>query len=302
MARSVPASTWPVALPEFIPARPVHLAIPVPDLDPDIAFWRVVTVNIWPFTGPPTDGPYPKGWLGIDNTSTPYVCTVTGTPGTWVALTTGAAAVTSWNGRTGAVVLTAADVEALFTAAGQVFFGTGSGTGSLSDILAALETKFSAAGQLIVGTGSGTGTLLAGGTTGQTLNGVTGAAPAWGTPPVALTTASGNGGPTGSTGGTQTLLTTPSLATGTWLINWTAQWNSVAAGNQPGITVVAGTATATFTGQPGNNAVAQGTNTPTLLAVACLATVTVTGTLLLQGVGTNTGNFQQYGYTAVKVA
>lgn len=87
--RSVPASSWPVNLPEFIPGRPVHLAIPVPDLDPDIAMWREVTVSIWPFTGAPTEGEWPKGWLGIDNTSTLYICTVGGEPGTWVQVGAG---------------------------------------------------------------------------------------------------------------------------------------------------------------------------------------------------------------------
>lgn len=45
-----------------------------------------------------------------------------------------ASGVSSFNTRTGAVTLAAADVEALFTAAGQVFQGTGSGTGTLVNI------------------------------------------------------------------------------------------------------------------------------------------------------------------------
>lgn len=77
----------------------------------------------------------------------------TGAAPSWQAI------VNTFNTRAGAITLTAADVEAVFTAAGQVLFGTGSSTGSLTDILAALETKFSAANQVILGTGSGTGAL-----------------------------------------------------------------------------------------------------------------------------------------------
>ena len=57
--------------------------------------------------------------------------------------------------------VTLSNLEALFTAAGQVLQGTGSGTGALTDLLTALEGKLTAKGQLIVGTGSGTGELLA---------------------------------------------------------------------------------------------------------------------------------------------
>lgn len=42
-----------------------------------------------------------------------------------------AANVVSFNTRTGAIVLLAADIEGLFTAAGQLFLGSGSGSGSL---------------------------------------------------------------------------------------------------------------------------------------------------------------------------
>ena len=45
----------------------------------------------------------------------------------------GSSGVTSFNTRTGAVVLSAADVEALFTANNQIFLGSGSGTGALVD-------------------------------------------------------------------------------------------------------------------------------------------------------------------------
>jgi hypothetical protein len=42
-----------------------------------------------------------------------------------------ASIVNSWNGRTGAVTLSGSDVEALFSAAGQLLVGTGSGSGEL---------------------------------------------------------------------------------------------------------------------------------------------------------------------------
>jgi hypothetical protein len=60
--------------------------------------------------------------------------------------------------------VSASAVEALFTAANQIFKGTGSGTGSLVDFLTTLEAQFTATGQLVVGTGSGTGALLGVGT------------------------------------------------------------------------------------------------------------------------------------------
>jgi hypothetical protein len=52
--------------------------------------------------------------------------------GPWTLVSSSAGTgVTSFNTRSGAVTLTAADVEALFTAKGQLFLGTGSGTGAL---------------------------------------------------------------------------------------------------------------------------------------------------------------------------
>lgn len=64
---------------------PGHL----PDLDPDVALWPVTPVNRWPFTGAPTEGIWPRGWIGVDNTGTAYVCTVGGEPGTWAAVGSG---------------------------------------------------------------------------------------------------------------------------------------------------------------------------------------------------------------------
>jgi hypothetical protein len=70
------------------------------------------------------------------------------------------AGVATFNTRGGTVSLTAADVNALFTANNQMFSGTGSGTGHLVDLLTELETYFASNGQVIVGTGSGTGELF----------------------------------------------------------------------------------------------------------------------------------------------
>jgi hypothetical protein len=87
--RSVPASTWPTGRPRTTQNRPLReLAVPVPDLDPDIAMWPQNIVSRWPFTGPPVTGIWPLGWIGIDNTATVYICTVGGQPGTWQPLAT----------------------------------------------------------------------------------------------------------------------------------------------------------------------------------------------------------------------
>lgn len=78
--------------------------------------------------------------------------TIVASSGTAAAWASGSSSgVSSFNTRTGAVTLAAADVEGLYTAAGQLF----------------------------VGTGSGTGALLANGTAGQALVANTSAAPSW---------------------------------------------------------------------------------------------------------------------------
>jgi hypothetical protein len=60
-------------------------------------------------------------------------------------------------------------IEGLFTAANQIFKGTGSGTGELIDFGTTLNFQFGAAGQLFAGTGVGTGEKLAVGSAGQVL-------------------------------------------------------------------------------------------------------------------------------------
>jgi hypothetical protein len=82
--RTVAPLVWPRVIDRNRPMR--ELAIPVPDLDPDIALWPVTIVSRWPFAGHPSEGIWPKGWLGVDNTATVWVCTVAGEPGTWEAL------------------------------------------------------------------------------------------------------------------------------------------------------------------------------------------------------------------------
>jgi hypothetical protein len=65
--------------------------------------------------------------------------------------------------------VTLAEIEALFTAANQIFKGTGAGTGELIDFGTTLFFQFAAKGQLFVGTGSGTGAKLAVGADGTVL-------------------------------------------------------------------------------------------------------------------------------------
>jgi hypothetical protein len=64
---------------------------------------------------------------------------------------------------------TAAQIEALFTAANQIFKGTGSHTGALQDFGTVLGFQFSAKGSLEAGTGAGTAAQLAVGSNTQVL-------------------------------------------------------------------------------------------------------------------------------------
>ena len=87
LVRKEPPFDWyrsPVVMP-----RRVETPERQPDLDPDIALWPVTPLQRWPFTGAPAEGIWPKGWAGVDNTGTMYVCTVGGQPGTWVAVGSG---------------------------------------------------------------------------------------------------------------------------------------------------------------------------------------------------------------------
>lgn len=69
--------------PSVVTPRVTEGAPPTATLDPDIALWPIVLLSIWPFTGPPSTGTWPKGWIGMDNTATLWICSVGGSPGTW---------------------------------------------------------------------------------------------------------------------------------------------------------------------------------------------------------------------------
>lgn len=78
---------WPKGAMMAVPNRGLReTTSPTGTLDPDIALWQSVIVSIWPFEGPPSEGTWPRGWMGIDNTATIYICTVAGEPGTWEAV------------------------------------------------------------------------------------------------------------------------------------------------------------------------------------------------------------------------
>lgn len=114
-ARGLPPFEWPTGPACNIANRPLAETVsPLDTLDPDIALWQKVEVSIWPFAGPPQVGIWPRGWLGIDNLSTIWVCTIGGQPGTWIQVPAGSSAgVASFNGRTGAVVPGPADYLAV---------------------------------------------------------------------------------------------------------------------------------------------------------------------------------------------
>lgn len=98
LVRSEPPFVWG-RTPEPDPRRTEAASVDPDDtLDPDVALWRVIVVNAWPFAGAPTSGTFPLGWLGVDNTGTPYVCTAAGSPGTWVKVGAGAGGYASLTG------------------------------------------------------------------------------------------------------------------------------------------------------------------------------------------------------------
>jgi hypothetical protein len=80
--RTLAPSIWPTGA--STPNRALRETLsPMPFLDPDIELWPQIKVNIWPFTGAPTTGIWPKGWVGVDNTATMYICVTGGDPGAW---------------------------------------------------------------------------------------------------------------------------------------------------------------------------------------------------------------------------
>lgn len=255
-------------------------------------------------------------WTGLSS-ATPAAIAASGVTGVSTNLSRDDhthSGVLTFNTRNGAVTLTAADVEALFSADKQIFSGTGSGTGEIIDLLTALEEYFASAGQLLTGTGAGTGELLAAGSAGTvlTVGGADASGLEWIYP--ALTSAAGHlSGDYSVTGSLATYLTTASLAAGTWLITHCA---SIDPGTSAGVEVQAttGTATATFEGKVAEEVSATSTSSQFLEAtLSFIATVTVTGTLVFQGKNTGaaslikattptTGLAKATGYTAVRVA
>ncbi len=198
------------------------------------------------------------------------------TSGLWVP----SAIVNSFNGRTGAVALEAADVEGLFTAAGQ----------------------------LLVGTGSGAGELLAQGAN-NTFLGVSGGALGYYGASATLTydSATITANVTLLAATLTTVITTPSLAIGTWLLTFTGLFDSLTAGATLTAEVAAGTATATFSG-PSNEVIDLAVaSTDYVTTYTCIATITAAGTIVFEASCSSAGTALanggvSTGYTAVMIA
>lgn len=84
LVRAEPPFDW-YRTPAEMPRRVETPARTPITLDPDIALWPVTPLSRWPFIGPPIEGMWPVGWMGVDATGTIYTCTVGGEPGTWAA-------------------------------------------------------------------------------------------------------------------------------------------------------------------------------------------------------------------------
>lgn len=189
------------------------------------------------------------------------------------------ALVNSFNGRTGAVALEAADVEGLFTAAGELFVGTGSGTG---------ELLAQGADGTFLGVSSG-GVL---GYSGVSLTNDS-------------ATISANVSLAANT--LTTVITTPSLAIGTWLLTFTGMFQSNTAGATLTAQVAAGTATASFSGPSYEQMLLTVASTGYPVTYTCIATITAAGTIAFQATCTDAGNAlaisgSSTGYVAVKIA
>jgi hypothetical protein len=235
--------------------------------------------------------------------------------------------------------LTAAQVETIFAAAGDLLIGTGAGTGEIlsyvadGDVLVGdsglpawaspasiIESAFSAAGDLFVGIGSGTGEIIPIGTAGNALI-VGGADPSgleWGNPslPVDYGTISS---PVTATANTAVLVeTTDSLGEGTWLITVNALVSYDSAATAPVVFYLQDdTASATFNGPERVQApYPTGSGDPVPVSFTTLAGVSAAGTIdiFVFNIDTTHDATVQYqdnetspqsavtGYTAVKVA
>lgn len=113
-------------------------------------------------------------------------------------------------------------------------------------------------------------------------------------------------------GVTTTMVTTGSLAVGTWLVTAGTSING-SAGTDVECSLDVGTATATFAGRQSSAFTIGPANQLCIAEVACIATVTVAGTLIWRGIsnvnastvrasGPTNGNPKMTGYTAVKIA
>lgn len=314
-----------------VPARVLlETRPPEGDLDPDIAQWRAVILSIWPFTGAPSAGTWPMGWLGIDNTSALWVCTAGGTPGTWAEIggaATGYASLTGpgetatpgdltqaggftvddtagdgitllMSGATSHNILTIAQ-EGL---GGIEIFDTGGGgilmesTGQIAltpqgEILLTSETS------AIDITANGTLTL-ANGAVGQLIINNSGALSMSSTGqmtlqnvPWPMTHAQGHlASDYTLTTSLATFLTTASLAIGTWLVHLGGFADQLVAANTIDIEVNAGTATATFEGQSSTTTENVGGEASSPFSLDFIATVTAAGTLVFQAIESSATN------------
>lgn len=283
--RSVPASTWPRTPPAFIPGRSVRETFgKVPGtLDPDIALWQAVVVSIWPFTGAPTEGEFPQGWLGVDNTGTLYVCKVAGEPGTWAAVgATGPAGGWPTNNGSGPGNLEAETPEG--DTVGYNFTDGGSGGFNVN----APNIALGANDNVTLEADTGDLSLEAGGAA-QLIGESIAITPGSGGMTEVLSSAAGHLATDYTvTESLATYLTTPSLAVGKWLFAHKATVTTVDGQN---VSIVAneGTATATLEGATSDELAAASSELLGPLTLAFIATITVAGTLVFQAQGSTTG-------------
>ena len=259
---------------------------------------------------------------------------ISGTPAAGNGLYATSASAAAWGS------LTSAQVAKIFAAAGDLLHGTGAGTGAIlsigsaTDVLvvsgsepawttpaAVVESGFTVAGDIFVGTGSGTGKILPiGGSSGEALI-VGGADPSgleWGSPSLPFNSGVLSAPVTAVANSSTTVLTTASLAIGTWLLTVNALVAYDTAATAPVVFyLVDNTATSTFSGpQRAQGPYPDTTTTPVPVSFTTLVTVTVAGTVYLDvfnidsthnatvayqdNEGTPVGAVT--GYTAVKVA
>lgn len=175
-----------------------------------------------------------------------------------------ASVVNQFNTRTGDVTLTLADLEALYAAVGDLLAGTGSGTAELlpvgndGDVLTADSTQTAGI------------KWAAAAAAGLTVHEVQATAD---------TSLSANI--------LTTVLTSPSLAVGTWLIFCTAIAIFTSSGDEFVLGVADGTATATYPGQVSAQHTSTAVTDRSTVVVVAVAVVTTAGTVIMQAQDTN---------------